>query len=442
MSNIANFITLSRIVGVAFLFWLMPFKNELFQVITIVLFTLIALTDLLDGFIARRYKIVSDTGKVLDPLADKILVLVFLPLLSMNALSAFPVFLILAREFGIMGLRVFVAKYNIIISANAAGKIKTGITLPLCGILMARPEVTLMTEVPFFLMPLINLKRWVHAWPDWVYNALIILMVLVTIWSFLDYLFRFIWQRKLILHNQDKEKAKLEMLAFIPNSMSFINFLCGIATMYFSMKLEFLLAGSFVLMGMILDGLDGRVARRLGTYSKLGASIDSKADYTTFGVAPAVMLYFYLGQFSLFSGVDTRYFALIISAAYFFSVFYRLRRFSTSGHSDFFEGLPSPIGAGFVVVLIMSRFYLDIKFVIIATLITMYLMVSKHAYPHNQSAHRKLGFKHLRAPVLVMIFFVTVYGLGLTVLSKVYVSEILLGLVFIYFLAPLIPDNK
>ena len=72
----------------------------------------------------------------------------------------------------------------------------------------------------------------------------------------------------------------------------------------------------------------------------------------------------------------------------------------------------------------------------------MYLMVSKHEYPHNQSAHLKLGFKHLRVPVLVFIFFVTLYGLGLSVLSTLYVSEILLALISIYLLAPIVPNNK
>ena len=436
-TNIANLITFSRIIGVVFLFWLMPFSTELTQVITIILFTIIALTDFIDGWIARRFNIVSEIGKIIDPLADKILVLVFLPLLSMNALSAFPVFIILAREFGIMGLRVFAAKHNIIIAANNLGKLKTGITLPLCGILMARPDVSLMSDIPFFLSPLVLLKRWVHTWPNWAYDALIWAMVVVTIWSFLDYFCRFVWQRQLSLNKANKEKAKKAVLAYIPNTVSFVNFLCCIAAIYFSMRFNFLLVGAFVLMGMILDGLDGRIARRLGTYSKLGESIDSKADYTTFGIAPAVMLYYYFSQFASFSS-----YALVIGFLYFFSVFFRLRRFSKGGHSNFFEGLPSPIGAGLLVVLLMSSFSINPTIVLAISVLTMYLMVSKHEYPHNQSAHLKLGFKHLRVPVLVFIFFVTLYGLGLSVLSTLYVSEILLALISIYLLAPIVPNNK
>ena len=136
-SDLANMITFSRIVGVVFIFWLMPFMTEEMQLLTIVLYTVVSLTDFLDGWIARRFNIVSELGKVLDPLADKLLVLVFLPLLP-NAISAFPVFIVLAREFAIMGLRVFAAKYGDIIAANFSGKLKTGITLPVCGILFMR----------------------------------------------------------------------------------------------------------------------------------------------------------------------------------------------------------------------------------------------------------------------------------------------------------------
>ena len=126
--NIANLITFSRIFGVAYLFWLMPFASEKTQLVVIALFTLIALTDFLDGWLARRLKSVSELGKVLDPLADKILLLILLPLVSMGVIKPFPVFLIFAREFAVMGLRVLSAKHKFNVAASLSGKIKTGIT--------------------------------------------------------------------------------------------------------------------------------------------------------------------------------------------------------------------------------------------------------------------------------------------------------------------------
>ena len=78
--NLPNLITFSRIIGVASLFLLVPFTTEKEQILAIILFILISTTDFLDGWVARKFNIVSDLGKILDPLADKILILMFLPL--------------------------------------------------------------------------------------------------------------------------------------------------------------------------------------------------------------------------------------------------------------------------------------------------------------------------------------------------------------------------
>ena len=129
--DLPNVLTCSRIIGVACLFWFIPFQNERVQLWTIFIYIVISFTDQLDGWLARKFNMVSDLGKILDPLADKILILLFLPLLSMNVITSFPVFIILAREFSMMGLRVIAAKQNLIIPASPAGKLKTVFTLVL-----------------------------------------------------------------------------------------------------------------------------------------------------------------------------------------------------------------------------------------------------------------------------------------------------------------------
>ena len=103
--NLANIITLMRILGVGIIFWVTPYKTNYGLILAAMIYTLVCLTDFLDGWVARKLKIVSEWGKILDPLADKILVLVFLPLLEMQVITSFPVFIILAREFTVMGLR-------------------------------------------------------------------------------------------------------------------------------------------------------------------------------------------------------------------------------------------------------------------------------------------------------------------------------------------------
>jgi CDP-diacylglycerol--glycerol-3-phosphate 3-phosphatidyltransferase len=104
--------------------------------IAAVIFSLAAFTDYLDGYIARRYKAVSDFGKLFDPLADKILVMAALVMLVSlrddNCVSFVPgwmVTLILARELWITGLRAFAAKDGTIVAAKSGGKVKSALQM-------------------------------------------------------------------------------------------------------------------------------------------------------------------------------------------------------------------------------------------------------------------------------------------------------------------------
>ncbi|NJL25303.1 MAG: CDP-diacylglycerol--glycerol-3-phosphate 3-phosphatidyltransferase [Calothrix sp. SM1_5_4] len=91
-----------------------------------VLFILASLTDWLDGFFARRYKVESNMGKFMDPIADKILVLgAIVMLLAMGRVDPFMVFLLLARDIFIGGIRSVAAANNLIIAAKPFGKWKT-----------------------------------------------------------------------------------------------------------------------------------------------------------------------------------------------------------------------------------------------------------------------------------------------------------------------------
>lgn len=408
------------------------------QLWAILLFIFVASTDWLDGWLARRLNIVSDFGKIMDPLADKILVLVFLPLVSMHAISEFPVFIILAREFAIMGLRVIAAKQGFIISANTWGKIKTAVTLPTCGILMARVPVEPL-DVPFYLMPLSALREWVYSWPNWCFEALIWITVAITVFSFLDYLFKFLWQTALKKHNDDKEKAKKMMMAGIPNSITTINLFSGLTAAIISFFGSLHLACGLILIGALLDAIDGKLARKLGVYSPFGAKLDSNADFVTFGVAPACILFnslrFFPFQFSTLI-------ALLLGLAFYAAVHFRLNRFNKGGHSDYFEGLPSPGGASLLAIVIGSP-RLDIyPIIIIATaVIAIIAMVSKWAYPHNSVSNQKIGFEFIRKPTLVF------WVLGILYFTNVlprqwYIPECLLFFNVAYLISPLIPLKK
>ncbi|MBL6723338.1 MAG: CDP-alcohol phosphatidyltransferase family protein, partial [Candidatus Margulisbacteria bacterium] len=90
INQLANIISSLRIVGVGLIFWMTPYTTNLTQIVVILFYTVICLTDFLDGWISRKLKIESDIGKILDTVADKILVLLFLPLLEMQVITSFP----------------------------------------------------------------------------------------------------------------------------------------------------------------------------------------------------------------------------------------------------------------------------------------------------------------------------------------------------------------
>lgn len=430
---------MSRIIGVGLIFYWTPFHSTLTQLMTILIYTIICTTDFLDGWVARKYNIVSDLGKVLDPLADKILVLVFLPLVSMKAITPFPVFLILAREFAIMGLRVFSAKQGLIISANTSGKIKTIITLPICGILMARVATPEAAHIPFYLYPLDALRAWVFSWPEFVFDSLIWAMVIITIWSFLDYVFRFMYQRKL-KQLDSKELTKKYFYSYIPNAISLLNLFCGIyAIIITATSGNLRLASGFILLGVFLDAIDGKVARLLDVHTQLGEKLDSKADFITFGLAPSIVLFYSL------SHTLPHYAPIlpgVLSVLFYFSVHYRLKRFNKGGHKDYFDGLPSPGGASVVVMLIGSNFLTSPLLLIVAILAMSGLMISKFPYPHNRVSDQKMGFTYLRKPTLLFWFLTIFYYLGVPFPAQFYIPELLLALTMSYVLSPIIPLKK
>ncbi|MGD2184078.1 CDP-diacylglycerol--glycerol-3-phosphate 3-phosphatidyltransferase [Lusitaniella coriacea] len=121
--NLPTWITFSRLLGVPFLLIFLYHPTSQSRWIALVIFLIAAGTDWLDGYLARKLNQVTDLGKFLDPLVDKLLVLApFLALIELGQIPAWGVFLILAREFAIAGWRVNQPKIS---GANIWGKLKT-----------------------------------------------------------------------------------------------------------------------------------------------------------------------------------------------------------------------------------------------------------------------------------------------------------------------------
>ncbi len=124
-----NIITLARLLAVPVLVVLLtvwPDGGFWASVTSGLVFLVAALTDLVDGHLARKYNIVSTLGKFLDPLADKLLVAsALIMLIPLGRVPAWVAFLILAREIAVTGLRAIAAERGLVISASDSGKKKT-----------------------------------------------------------------------------------------------------------------------------------------------------------------------------------------------------------------------------------------------------------------------------------------------------------------------------
>ncbi|NOY74411.1 MAG: CDP-diacylglycerol--glycerol-3-phosphate 3-phosphatidyltransferase [Kiritimatiellaeota bacterium] len=132
--NLPNKITLARIVMV-FIFLVIcnvdvlipdPYWRKIWRIVGFAFIIIAALTDILDGYIARKYDMVTDFGKLMDPLADKIfMVTAFVMLVHKQLLPGWVAVVILSREFLVTGLRLLAANKGKVISADITGKIKT-----------------------------------------------------------------------------------------------------------------------------------------------------------------------------------------------------------------------------------------------------------------------------------------------------------------------------
>lgn len=124
--NLPNLLTLGRIGAIPLLLILMLFDTPAAGFWAAAVFTLASLTDWIDGWLARRWQVVTVLGKFLDPLADKLIVMAALiMLIPMGRLPAWAVFLILAREMIVTALRSIASSEGIVISASDLGKYKT-----------------------------------------------------------------------------------------------------------------------------------------------------------------------------------------------------------------------------------------------------------------------------------------------------------------------------
>jgi CDP-diacylglycerol--glycerol-3-phosphate 3-phosphatidyltransferase len=160
--NLPTWITLSRLLGLPFILYLLSYPTVVNCWLSVGIFLIAAGTDWVDGYLARKLDQVTELGKFLDPLVDKLLVLApLLALIELQKIPAWGVFLILGRELAIAGWRVNpnLAGGTSIQGANIWGKLKTVSQIIAIALLIAPlpPQWSLPTLVVFWLSVVLTL---------------------------------------------------------------------------------------------------------------------------------------------------------------------------------------------------------------------------------------------------------------------------------------------
>lgn len=180
--NWPNRLSLIRIGSVPFITALLVMNNVAWAgYVALFWFILAAVTDFVDGHIARKYNLVTNFGKFIDPVADKLLVLSALVMLSWHRLlPAWIVVIVLFRELAVDGLRLVAVEQGRVIAAGKLGKIKTIIQM-----------VLIIAHLVYYVQfPLL------HILAGWLMIPSQIAMIIITVWSGADYFIR----NKEVLH--------------------------------------------------------------------------------------------------------------------------------------------------------------------------------------------------------------------------------------------------
>ena len=136
--NLPNKLTIARIIAVPF--FIAAYYLE-WYLVAFLIFIAASFTDMLDGKIARKYNLVTNFGKIMDPLADKVLVYSAFCLMVPDPVPGWMLIIILAREFLVAGVRTVAASEGIVIAAAMSGKIKTVLQMVAVCMLLIAPVI-------------------------------------------------------------------------------------------------------------------------------------------------------------------------------------------------------------------------------------------------------------------------------------------------------------
>lgn len=185
--NLPNRLTLLRMVLVPFLVLFMLCKQIPYSdLFALLVFVIASITDFFDGKIARSRNLVTNFGKFLDPMADKVIVLsAMICLSSVSLCHPVVVIIVASREFMISSLRLVAASQGIVLAAGWSGKVKTASQMISIVVVLAMLSINQFFNIELLIVPISNCLMWITAF--------------ITVYSGIEYL---IQNRKLVDHEQ------------------------------------------------------------------------------------------------------------------------------------------------------------------------------------------------------------------------------------------------
>ncbi len=193
--NTPNKLTILRIIIAPIFIYFFVIEEFHMRIIAMCLFIIAALTDMADGYYARKYGIITGFGKFMDPLADKILVAAALiSFISLGYVSPLPVFLIIGREFSITGLRLLAAYRGVVISPTWWAKTKTFLQLSLVGLMLV--YITLMDGLAYYDSSMYETLLFDYRF---YFNISMWVTAVITVWTGIDYTVKYFYMLKTVL---------------------------------------------------------------------------------------------------------------------------------------------------------------------------------------------------------------------------------------------------
>lgn len=239
---------------------------------------------------------------------------------------------------------------------------------------------------------------------------------------------------------EDAGTKKLTLVQLLPNMLTVTAICAGLTAIRFGLQGNYELAVKLILLAAIIDGLDGRLARALGSDSKMGAELDSLADFLNFGVAPGLLLYVWALD-------DTRQLGWLAVLVYAVCTVTRLARFNVARKAEdgaaenaYFMGIPSPAGAILVMLPMYASFAMDQQQILPDALLSIYicgigfLMIGR--FPVWSFKTTRISQRRVK------LFLVGFAAIGAAIAIYTWTTLVVLSLIYIAAVVWMLPGSR